>query len=157
MEFKFKRKYTLFFFAALLLHIFLLTFWITPTENLFPTLEEKKMICLIALINIELLLVFYLGLFRKKYYAYHDRLCVKRSFFSEIVISYKDIIRIKEKNYDKVLLGFGQRPSFTIYYNEKRTKKYTIRSDNYELLLKVIKNEIDISKINNNSKKNLTK
>lgn len=153
MEFKFKRKYTFFFFAALLLHILLLAFWITPPKDLFNSLEEKRTICLISLINIELLLVFYLGLFRKKYYAYYDKIKIKRSFFSTIIISYKDIIRIKEKLSDTALLGFGHRPSFTIYYRDKRTKKYTVRSDNTELLLKIIKNEINIANLNNNSQK----
>lgn len=157
MEFKFKRKYTFFFFLAILLHIGAVAFWLLSPLEMFDSMEEKKIICLLVLVNVELLLLFYLGLFRKKFYAYHDRILVKRSLFPDLVISYKDITRIKEKNSDSVILGFGHRPSFVIYYqlNGSR-KKYTVRSDNSALLLKVIKNEIDISNLNNNSKK-LTK
>ena len=147
MEFKFKRKYTFFFFLVLLLHVSVLSFWIFSPDSLFDNLEKKKIIFLLVISNIELLLIFYLGLFRKKYYAYHDKILIKRSFFSNVIISYKDIIRIKERNSDSILLGFGHRPSFTIYYFDKKRKKETIRTDNNDLLLKVIKNEIDISKI----------
>ena len=156
MEFKFKRKYTFFFFLALSLHILVLTLWFALPDQIFRDSEIKKLIFLLVTINIELILVFYLGLFKKKYYAYYDRLLIKRSFFTNTLISYKDITRIKERNSDTILLGFGHRPSFVIYYRTKRLKKCIIRSDNTELLLKVIKNEIDISKLNNNDKK-LTK
>ena len=145
MEFKFKRKYTFFFFLALLLHSGLLALWLFAPERLFSTLPEKKTVFFLILINIELILIFYLGLFRKKYYAYYDKILIKRSFFSSIVISYKDINRIKERPNDSVFLFFGKQPSFTIYY---KRKKYTIRSDNSELLLKTIKNEMAIAKIN---------
>jgi len=153
MEFKFKRKYTFFFFLAILLHVGALSFWLFSPDKWFNSPEVKKIVCLLILINIELILVFYLGLFRKKYHAYHDRITIRRSFFSGIVIFYKDIIRIKEKNNDSILLGFGHRPSFTIYYNDRRKKKYIVRADNTELLLKVIKNEIDIANLNNKDKK----
>lgn len=146
MEFKFKRKYTFFLFLALSLHIAALSVWLFTPESLFNSLEQKKIICLLIILNIELILVFYLGLFRKKYYAYHDKILIKRSFFSTKIISYKDITRIKERPSDSILLGFGIRPSFTIYYSNKKRKKYTIRSDNNELLLRVIKNEVEISK-----------
>ena len=33
-----------------------------------------------------------------KYYAYYDKIVIKRSFFPTLVISYKDITRIKERN-----------------------------------------------------------
>jgi hypothetical protein len=75
---------------------------------------------------------------------------------SDIIISYKDITRIKEKGSDTALLGLIHRPSFTIYCSKGKTKKYTIRSDNNELLLNTIRNEINILKINNNDQK-LTK
>ena len=146
MEFKFKQKYTFFFFFALTLHIIVLLFWLFYPLRLLNSLEQKKLITLLALVNIELLLVFYLGLFRKKYYVYYDKIVIKRSFFSDVVISYKDINRIREKKTDTILLSFGRRPSFVIYYTNGKRKKYTIRSDNTELLLSVIKNEIDISK-----------
>lgn len=148
MEFKFRRKYTNFFIFALVIHIVILAFWLLSPIEMFTNEEAKKTICLLILINTELVLVFYLGLFRKKYYAYHDKLIVKRSFFTNIVISYKDITRIRERLTDTILLGFGHCPSFTIYYQNPKRKKYTIRSDNSELLLKIIKNEIDIANLN---------
>jgi len=154
MEFKSKRKYSRFFFTALLLHIILISSWSILPEKPFGTINHKNLTFFLILTNIELLLIFYLGLFRKKYYAYHDKLLIKRSFLSDIVISYKDITRIREKQGDTILLGFGHRPSFTIYYKSKKT---TIRSDNSTLLLKVIKNEIDISNLNNSNTKKLTK
>lgn len=157
MEFKFKRKYTFFFFLALLLHIAIIGSWFLLPKNVFGSLEEKKIIFLLILVNVELILIFYLGLFRKKYYTYFDKILVKRSFFRDIVTSYKDITKIKEKNSDSILLGFGRRPSFTIYYQTNKRKKYVVRSDNTELLLKVIKNEMNISKTNNNTDKKLTK
>lgn len=153
MEFKFRRKYTFFLFLVLSLHIAALSIWLFAPQNIFNSLEQKKIICILMIINIELILVFYLGLFRKKYYAYHDKILIKRSFFSTKIISYKDITNIKERPNDSILLGFGIRPSFTIYYTDKRRKKYTVRSDNSELLLRVIKNEIEIAKNNNNQKK----
>lgn len=146
MEFKFRRKYTFFFFGALLLHIAALYTWLFTDESSFGSLEHKKIICLLIVLNIELTLILYLGLFRKKYHAYYDKISIKRAFFPTKVISYKDIITIKERPNDSILLGFGIRPSFTIYYANKRRKKYTIRSDNNELLLRVIKNEIEITK-----------
>ena len=154
MEFKFKRKYSRFFFMALILHIILITLWFVIPEKTFGDKNHKNLTFFLVLTNVELLLIFYLGLFRKKYHAFHDKLLIKRSFFSDIVISYKDITRIKEKQGDTILLGFGHRPSFTIYFS---TKKITIRSDNNALLLKVIKNEIDISNTINNNTKKLTK
>ena len=91
MEFKFKRKYTFFFLFAILLHALAAAFWILVPEELFDGVDGKKIVFLLILINIELILIFYLGLFRKKYYAFHDKLVVKRSFFGNVIISYKDI------------------------------------------------------------------
>ena len=156
MEFKFKRKYTFFFIFALVLHIGLLAFWVFTPQNFFNSAEEKQTICLLVLVNIELISLLYIGLFRKKICAYHDKIVVKRALLSDILISYKDIIQIKENTTDAVLLGFGNRPSFTVYYQKGKRKKYTLRADNNNLLLKIVKNEIDISKLNNNDKK-LTK
>ena len=146
MEFKFKRKYTFFFLFAIALHALLVSFWFLVPEETFNGMDGKKMVCLLILINIELILIFYLGLFRKKYYAFYDKLVIKRSFFGNIIISYKDITSIKERNSDSILLGFGNRPSFTIYYKPKQKikSKYTVRTDNNKLLLKVLKNEVNI-------------
>lgn len=156
MEFKFKRKYTSLFIVALLFHIALATIWITPLEVLFPSTEIKHTICFLILVNIELIIVLYVSLFRKKYYTYHDRIQVKRVFLQDLSISYKDIAKIVEHGNDTVLLAFGKRPSFTLYFHNGKRRKYTIRSDNNELMLKIIKNEINIANSNNNGKK-LTK
>lgn len=149
MEFKFKRKYTSFAMLAMLLHILVLSFWLFAPSNIFESLKGKNTIALLALINVELILIFYLGLYRKKHFAYFDKLIIKRSFLKTLTIKYSSITTIKENHNDTVLFNFGHRPSFTIYYKNGngRRKKQTIRSDNTELLLKVIKNEIDISKI----------
>lgn len=146
MEFKFKRKYTFFFLFAVLLHALAACFWFLVPEELFDGNDGKKIILLLILVNIELILIFYIGLFRKKYYAFHDKLVIKRSFFGNVIISYKDITSIKERNSDSILLGFGNRPSFTIYYKppQKIKSKCTIRTDNNKLLLKVLKNEVNI-------------
>lgn len=147
MEFKFKRKYTFFFLFAIVLHALAVGFWFFVPKEVFNGMDGKKTVCLLILINIELILIFYLGLFRKKYYAFHDKLVIKRSFFGNVVISYKDITSIKEKNSDSILLGFGNRPSFTIYYKpqQKAKSKCTVRTDNNKLLLKVLKNEVNIT------------
>lgn len=149
MEFKFKRKYTKFFITAVILHTLILSFWLFFPKEVFINAQGKQTATLLAIVNCELILLFYLGLFRKKYYAYYNRITIKRSFFKTITINYSNITNLKEKNNDSILLGFGIRPSFTIYYKspKNRNKKYIVRSDNNELLLKVIKNEIDISKI----------
>lgn len=159
MEFKFKRKYTNFFIFALILHLAVLSFWLFFPNNAFANIIEKQTLSLIALINCELILLFYLGLFRKKYFAYYDKLIIKRSFFKTLIINYKDIHKIKEENNDTIFLTFGHRPSFTLFYkNQKgKNKKIIVRSDNNPLLLKVIKNEIDISNLNNINIKKLTK
>lgn len=150
MEFKFKRKYTSFFVFALILHTLVLAFWVFTPKIIFNTENAKKIIALLALINCELILVFYLGLFRKKYFAYHDKLIIKRSFFRTLTINYKQITNIKENANDTIFLNFGSRGSFKIHYKENnKQKKYLIRSDNNNLLLKVIKNEIEIAKSNN--------
>lgn len=156
MEFKFKRKYTSLFFVGLLFHIALAAVWITPLESLFPSTEMKNKICLLVLVNIELLIFLYVGLFRKKYYTFHDKIQVKRTFLQDLTISYKDIAKIIERENDTILLAFGKRPSFTLYFHNGKRRKYTIRSDNNELMIKIIKNEININNSNNNSKK-LTK
>ena len=149
MEFKFKRKYTNFTIIAIILHILVLSFWLFTPSNLFESSEGKNTIVLLALINVELILIFYLGLYRKKYFAFFDKLVIKRSFLKTLTIKYSSITTIKEKNNDTILFAFGYRPSFTIIYkNDKgKRKKQTIRSDNTELLMKVIKNEMDISKM----------
>ena len=148
MEFKFKRKYTGFFMLALILHLLVLSFWVLAPNNIFNTTNAKEIITLLSLVNTELILVFYLGLFRKKYYAFYNRLVIKRSFFKTINIEYSSIADIKEKQNDTIFLSFGSRPSFRISYTTKKgkRKKITVRSDNNELLLKVIKNELTISK-----------
>ena len=156
MEFKFKRKYTKFFMVALVLHLLIAAFWVFFPENLIKIKDGRQTITLLGIINCELILFFYLGLFRKKYFAYYDKLVIKRSLFPTVTILYKDITSIKERKTDSIILGFGTRPSFIIYHTDKmsKKKKYVVRTDNNELLLKVIKNEIDIS--DNNTKK-LTK
>ena len=106
----------------------------------------KSIITLLAFLNCELILLLCLGLAKKKYYAYFDKLVIKRSLRKNVEISYNDITKIKERKNDSILLGFGTRPSFTIYY--KNTKK-TIRTDNNDLFLKVIENEIKIANKNN--------
>ena len=149
MEFKFKRKYTNFVISALLLHTIVLSFWIFAPSNLFGGTAGKNAVALLGIINIELILVFYLGLYRKKHFAYYDKLVIKRSFLKTLTIKYSSITTIKENKNDTILFNFGKRPSFTIYYknNKGKKKKQTIRSDNTELLVKVVKNEIDIAKI----------
>ena len=149
MEFKFKRKYTNFSIIAIMLHLLILVFWLFfPTAHIF-TPNGKKIATLLAVINCELILLFYLGLFKKKYYAYYDKLTIKRSLLKTLTIKYDRITTLKEKSNDSILFGFGERPSFVIYYKsaKNRNKKCTVRSDNNKLLLKVIKNEIDIAKI----------
>lgn len=155
MEFKFKRKYTSFFLLALILHIAVLLFWLFAPDNVFQSNNGKQIITLLSLINCELILIFYLGLYRKKYFAYYDKLMIKRSLLKTIYIDYKSISKLKENKNDSVLLGFGKRPSFKIFYksNSGRIKKYTVRSDNNELLLKVIKNEISIANLSNTNNK----
>ena len=149
MEFKFKRKYTKFFGLALILHSLVLAFWLFFPESILASTKGKQTLTLLALINCELILIFYIGLFRKKYFAYHDKLIIKRSLLKTITIKYSKIKRIKEKSTDTILFGFGLLPSFIIYYNtnNNKNKKITIRADNSVLLLKVIKNEINISKV----------
>lgn len=147
MEFKFKRKYTNFFLAATALHLIVLYFWFFFPKEIPLTTTSKQTISLLALINCELILIFYLGLFRKKYYAYHDKILIKRSFFKTFYIRYADITSIEENPYDSIIFNVGNRPSFKIRYKcGRKEKKYTIRSDNTDLLLKVIKNEIKIAK-----------
>jgi len=158
MEFKFKRKFTKFFITAVILHLIVIAFWVFFPDDILHNIKGKQTITILALINCELLLIFYLGLFRKKYFAYYDKLIIKRSFFKNIHIPYNNITKIKEKPNDSILFGFGNRPSFKISHKSPtgKNKKNIIRTDNNELLLKIIKNEIDISKTNNNNKK-LTK
>ena len=151
MEFKSKRKYTTFFIIALILHIAVLAFWIFFPKNVIFNEKGKQTVTLLTLINCELILFFYLGLFRKKHFAYHNKLITKRSFLKNVEINYSEIKKITEKNNDTILLGFGNRPSFKIYYTANgKNKKHTIRSDNNQLLILTIKNEMDISKKTNN-------
>jgi hypothetical protein len=155
MEFKFKRKYTSFFLLALILHVGVACFWFFAPNNIFQTSNGKQHITLLLLINCELILLFYFGLYRKKYFAYYNKLTIKRSLLKTISIDYKAITKIKENENDSIVLGFGKRPSFKIFYknNTQKEKKYTVRSDNNELLLKVIKNEISIANFNNTNNK----
>lgn len=152
MEFKFKRKYTFLFLVALALHALVLSYYFLFPHVLSIKSYDKETITLLLLANVELILFFYLGLFRKKYFAYHDKLIVKRSLLVDIHLFYEKITAIRENKNDSVLLGFGRQPSFTVYYtcikNNKR-KKITIRTNNNELLLKVLKNEMNIAKVNN--------
>lgn len=145
MEFKFKRKYTTFFFIAVIAHLLIVSYWLFFPVEILGTAQTKQISTLLITINCELILVFYIGLFKKKYFAYHDKLVIKRSFFTTITIFYSEIDKVREHSNDTIFLGFGSRPSFTIHY--KKRKKTTIRSDNSKLLLKVIKNELEIAKI----------
>ena len=155
MEFKFKRKYTSFFLLALILHISVLCFWLFAPNNIFQTNNGKQPITILLLANCELILLFYFGLYRKKYFAFYNKLIIKRSLLKSISIDYKSITKIKENENDSIVLGFGKRPSFKIFYtnNSQKAKKYTVRSDNNELLLKVIKNEMSIANFNNTNHK----
>lgn len=147
MEFKFKRKYNLFFITALFLHLAVVAFWFLFPQSAFSSINAKKNTCLLILINVELILLFYLGMFRKKYYVFHNRMVIKHAFLKSVIISYKDITSIKEKNSDSLLFGIGKRPSFVIYYQVNgRKRRRTIRTDNTILLLKVLKNELQILK-----------
>lgn len=159
MEFRFRRKYTGFFFIALILHIAILCFWLLTPNNIFSDKGNKILITLLAIANCEVLLAFYLGLFRKKYYAFYDKLIIKRSFLKNKIIDYKSITKIKENEKDSIVLGFGTRPSFKLYYTNRLGKETStvVRADNNNLLLKVIKNEIQISNLNNTNSKKLTK
>lgn len=154
MEFKFKRKYTKFFIFALVLHALVLAFWLFFPNNILKNENGKQTLALLALANCELILFFYLGLYRRKFFAYYDKLVIKRSLLKTITIKYSDIIKIKEKENDTVFLFFGNTPSFSVYYKNKNGKKRkrVIRADNAKLLLKVIKNEIDIANLNNTNK-----
>lgn len=151
MEFKFKRKYTSFFIIATLLHLAIIAFWIFFPNNILHDIKGKQTITLLALVNCELLLIFYLGLVRRKYFAYYNKLVIKRSLIKNLSINYDSIHKIKEKNNDSTLLGFGTTPSFKIYYRNEmgKNKKYTVRSDNNDLLIKIIKNEINIARLTN--------
>ena len=155
MEFKFKRKYTTFFLLAVILHALVLCFWLVAPEDLFNSSNGKETVTLLSIAICEALLTFFLGLQRRKYYAYYDKLTIKRSLLRTITIDYKSIIEIKEKPNDTVLLIFGNRPSFKIIYTSKsnRKKQQTIRSDNNDLLLKVIRNEISIANLDNTNNK----
>lgn len=147
MQFKFKRKYNLFFVIALFLHLSLVAYWFLFPQSAFSSINAKKTSCLLILINIELILLCYLGMFRKKYFVFHNRMVVKHTFLKNTVISYKDITSIKERKNDSLLFGIGKRSSFVIFYNvNKRKKRYTVRTDNTELLLKILKNELEIAK-----------
>ena len=107
MQFKFKRKYTSFFILALFLHVSILLFWLTAPENVFGIAKGRDIITLFSIINCELILIIFIGLQRKKFFAYYDKLIIKRSLFKTMVIDYKSISKIKEQNNDSVLLGFG--------------------------------------------------
>ena len=123
MEFKFKRKYTKFAILTILLHTLVLIFWLFAPSYPFNGAQEKNTIALLSLINIELILVFYLGLYRRKYFAYYNQLKIKRSFFKTLTISYSSITTIKENDSDSILFGFGIRPSFIIYYKNSNGKR----------------------------------
>lgn len=146
MEFKSKRKYTKFFLLAILLHSMILAYWFLFPETFLTYANEKTTIVIVATITCELILIFYIGLYRGKYYAYHDHLLIKQSLVKNKKINYKDITRIQENPNDSIVLWFGRRPSFTIYHNNKRT---ILRSDNNQLMLQVINNELEIAKSNN--------
>lgn len=151
MEFKFKRKYTGFFFLAVFLLTIVISFWVLAPQNIFGASNAKQLITSLGFANSALILILYLGLLRKKYFAYYDKLTIKRSLFKTLTIEYNSIKNIKEKENDTIFLIFGQRPSFKIYYTNKngKEKKYTVRTDNNKLLLKVIRNEISIANLNN--------
>ena len=149
MEFRFRRKYTGFFIFAAILHLLVLAFWMFFPEKILEKTKDKAFFTLLALINVELILLLCLGLFRRRYIATCNDLTIKRSLIKNVVIPYGTILNIKEKSHDSILFGWGLRPSFKISYispNGKK-KKINVRCDNTALLLKVLKNEMDISKI----------
>lgn len=149
MEFRFRRKYTGFFIFAVVLHLLVLAFWLFFPSRILESTKDKAFFTLLALINVELILLLCLGLFRRRYFAYFDKLVIKRSLIKNVTITYGTILNIKEKPHDSILFGYGLRPSFKITYigDNGKKKKINVRCDNTELLLKVVKNEIDISKI----------
>lgn len=147
MEFKFKRKYTDFFIFALLLHISVLVFWLFFPYTLLGSPKDKVFFTLLALLNVELILLICLGLFKQKYIVLYNKLIIKRMLAKNITITYGTILNIKENPNDSIIFGFGSRPSFSItYIDEKRKKrKVLVRCDNAKLLLQIIKNEMKIA------------
>lgn len=159
MEFKFKRKYDVLFFFALILHVLVLGFWFFFPNSNFQDKNHKLTIILLLLINVELILALVIVLHKKKYYAFYNNLTIKRAFLKNLSIPYVNIDKISEKSSDSIFLCFGSRPSFKIFYRNQsgRIKKYTIRSDNNVLILKTIKNELEILKKSNANNKKFTK
>lgn len=143
MEFKFKRKYASFHLMVIILHLLVVAFWLLFPYLVRGTPKDRVFFTLLALVNVEFIILLYLGLFTKKYIAYYDKLIIKRALAKSTTITYGTILNIKENIKDS-----KSQSSFQITYigNNRKKHKVTVRCDNTELLLKVIKNEIKIAK-----------
>ena len=149
MKFKFKRKYnTPFFILLFLIAISFIFYFVAPkfiNENHWFFIN----VLVVSIFDSFIITIFILGLYREKYYLYHDHLEIHRSLRRTIELDYNNIEDLVEFPNDKTFLIFGTRPSFLLKYkNNNKIKKYRIRVEKYELLKLVMENEkkIHISK-----------
>ena len=97
---------------------------------------------IISLLDITLITIFILGLYRVNYYLYHDHLEIRRSLLKSIKLEYSQIKEFIEYPNDSIFFIFGKRPSFKIKYTKgNKTKNYRIRLANHELFKLVMENE----------------
>ena len=142
MKFTFKRKYTLSFFVFLTLTILAIAFYFIGPKFIDRNSDFFLNALVISLIDITLITIFILGLYRVNYYLYHNRLEIHRSLHKTITLDYNNIKEMIEYPNDTVIFMFGKRPSFKIKYQKgNKIKNYRVRVSSHQLLKLVIENE----------------
>lgn len=142
MKFTFKRKYTSIFMILLILLGIAISFYFVGPKFITREKEFFAQVLSISIIDIFLITLFILGLYRVNYYLYHDKIEIHRSLHRTIHLEYTQIKEIIEYPNDTVFLMFGTRPSFKIRYQKgNKLKNYRIRVSSHELLKLVIENE----------------
>lgn len=145
MKFVFKRKYTGMFFVTLILIGISIAFYFLGPNYIEAETMFFIQALVVSLIDVLLILIFILGLYRVNYYLYHDRIEIHRSLRKKTVLNYSNIQEIIEMPDDTIIFIFGKRPSFKIKYKQgNHTKNYRIRVANHNLLKLVLSNEKQI-------------
>lgn len=142
MRFIFKRKYTLSFLIFLLLISIAVSFYLVGPKFIDRESSFFTNTLIISIVDITLITIFILGLYRVNYYLYHDHLEIRRSFLKSIKLEYSQIKEFVEYPNDSIFFIFGKRPSFKIKYNSgHKTKNYRIRIAKHDLFKLVMENE----------------
>ena len=108
MRFIFKRKYTLSFLVFLLLISLATAFYFVAPNFINRDQKFFNDILVVSLVDILLISIFILRLYRVNYYLYNDHIEIRRSFLKSIKLEYSQIKEFTEYPNDAIFFIFGK-------------------------------------------------